>query len=143
MWKKHKFEWNFKRCEYFGGPARTQATECILGKGGSPRYPRLRGQRRRAKDDAKKAETGDRTPDLPLTKRLLYQLSYLGINNGKLSRTDILQKTKKFCTSIFSGAAKRPSQKALFFHFPQCLRAERRLNAPLQLVRARVLGHFA
>lgn len=26
------------------------------------------------------AKTGDRTPDLPLTKRLLYQLSYLGKN---------------------------------------------------------------
>lgn len=166
MWKKYKFELNFKRCgcrgypanrwkiinlsgilrgarttpagkrerkksreeennypppntrrifcEYFGGPARTQATERILGKGGSPRYPRLRGQRRKAKDDAKKAETGNRTPDLPLTKRLLYQLSYLGINNGKLIRYRYFTKNKELL-HVYFFTARVGADKTLIF----------------------------
>ena len=156
MWKKYKFEWNFKRCEdnagrqkttqkkprrrnkpklprvitgvqkipppntrrifckYFGCPARTQATERILGKGGSPRYPRLRGQRRRAKDNAKKAETGNRTPDLPLTKRLLYQLSYLGMNNGKLIRYKYFTKNKELL-HVFFFTVRVGADKTLIF----------------------------
>ena len=146
MWKKYKFELNFKRlrgqrrkakddakkaekkkntiisppntrrifCKYFGCPARTQATERILGKGGSPRYPRLRGQRRRAKDDAKKAETGNRTPDLPLTKRLLYQLSYLGINNGKLIRYRYFTKNKELL-HVYFFTARAGADKTLIF----------------------------
>lgn len=144
MWKKYKFELNFKKCEdnagrqkttqksreeennypppntrrifckYFGCPARTQATERILGKGGSPRYPRLRGQRRRAKDDAKKAETGNRTPDLPLTKRLLYQLSYLGINNGKLIRYKYFTKNKELL-HVYFFTARVGTDKTLIF----------------------------
>ena len=47
--------------------------------GHSPRYPRLRGQRRQAKEDAKKAENGSRTHNLRFTKPLLCQLSYLGV----------------------------------------------------------------
>lgn len=42
------------------------------------RLARYKKCRRKVKKAIKKAETGDRTPDLPLTKRLLYQLSYLG-----------------------------------------------------------------
>ncbi len=39
----------------------------------------------------KKAENGSRTHDLPLTKRLLYQLSYLGISAASLTaRTNCL-----------------------------------------------------
>lgn len=116
----------------------------------------MRGQRRRAKDDAKKAETGNRTPDLPLTKRLLYQLSYLGINNGKLIRYKYFTKNKELLHVYFFtarvGADKTlifftfpgvlGQRKNLFFRFPRCLRAKRRLNTPLQLLRARVLGHF-
>ena len=45
MWEKYKFEWNFKR---------------------------LRGQRRRAKDDAKKAEK--KKNNYPSTKRPAYFL---------------------------------------------------------------------
>ena len=101
-------------CKYFGCPARTQATERILGKGGSPRYPRLRGQRRRAKDDAKKAETGNRTPDLPLTKRLLYQLSYLGINNGKLIRYKYFTKNKELL-HVYFFTARVGADKTLIF----------------------------
>ena len=101
-------------CEYFGCPARTQATERILGKGGSPRYPRLRGQRRQAKDDAKKAETGNRTPDLPLTKRLLYQLSYLGINNGKLIRYKYFTKNKELL-HVYFFTARVGADKTLIF----------------------------
>ena len=148
MWKKYKFEWNFKRwrgqrrrakddakkaenkknnypppntrrifCEYFDGPARTQATECILGKGGSPRYPRLRGQCRRAKDDAKKAETGNRTPDLPLTKRLLYPLSYRGINNGKLIRYRYFTKNKELL-HVYFFTARVGADKNIIFSLP-------------------------
>ena len=42
--------------------------------------PQARGQRRRAKEDAKKAENGSRTHNLRFTKPLLCQLSYLGAN---------------------------------------------------------------
>lgn len=46
------------------------------------RLARYKKGRRKVKKAIKKAETGDRTPDLPLTKRLLYQLSYLGITTA-------------------------------------------------------------
>ena len=42
--------------------------------------PQVRGQRRQAKEDAKKAENGSRTHNLRFTKPLLCQLSYLGVN---------------------------------------------------------------
>lgn len=91
MWKKYKFELNFKR---------------------------LRGQRRQAKDDAKKAETGNRTPDLPLTKRLLYQLSYLGINNGKLIRYRYFTKNKELLHVYFFNNACGGGQNLIFSIFP-------------------------
>ena len=100
MWKKYKFELNFKR---------------------------LRGQRRQAKDDAKKAETGNRTPDLPLTKRLLYQLSYLGINNGKLIRYRYFTKNKELLHVYFFTARVGAKKKPLFFRFPRRFRADKTL----------------
>ncbi len=45
------------------------------------------------------AKTGDRTPDLSLTKRLLYQLSYLGNKSAYYSY--ILPKKYHFCTLGF------------------------------------------
>lgn len=78
----------------------------------------MRGQRRQAKDDAKKAETGNRTPDLPLTKRLLYQLSYLGINNGKLIRYKYFTKNKELLHVYFFTARVGADKTLIFFTFP-------------------------
>lgn len=85
--ENYKFEWNFKRCkDNAGGQKTTQ----------------------------KKAETGNRTPDLPLTKRLLYQLSYLGINNGKLIRYKYFTKNKELL-HVYFFTARVGADKTLIF----------------------------
>lgn len=52
MWKKYKFEWKFLSSAVAGVIQQTGGKSVNL----SGNFKRLRGQRRKAKDDAKKAE---------------------------------------------------------------------------------------